>query len=253
MADFAGSYNQYFDVVRADNPQLLELAYRLRYQVYCVENPFEDPTRCRDRREVDEDDDRSVHTLLIHRPSRLAAGTARVIMPRLGANRPLPIEGLIGRREWETIRHLPRLRTAEISRFAVSKEFRRRSGEQRYADARFPYPAADGGHKRLVPYITFGLLRGILEICLEHEITMLTAVMDPALLRLLTRLGLHFEPLGPLVEHHGLRQPCIAEIAALIENSRDQASLLWGYLEASGATRPMLALPQPGGDRAAAC
>ena len=56
MADFATSYNAHFEVVRADTRQQLDLAYRLRYRVYCVENPFEDPTRCSDGREIDDDD-----------------------------------------------------------------------------------------------------------------------------------------------------------------------------------------------------
>ncbi len=136
------------------------------------------------------------------------------------------------------MRRLPPHRTAEISRFAISKQFRRRMGEERFADTGFAYPRlrSDYSERRLLPHITFGLLRGILEICLEYEIAVLAAVMEPALLRILARFGLDFEPLGPLVEHHGLRQPCLAEIVALWEQSRRQAGPLWHYLEASGST-----------------
>jgi hypothetical protein len=95
-------------------------------------------------------------------------------------------------------------------------------------------------------------LRGILEICLEYEITALVAVMEPALLRTLARVGLYFEPIGPLVDYHGLRQPCIAEIATLVKNSRDQASLLWNYLEASGSVRALSAPPDQSANVAAA-
>jgi len=35
-SDFAWRYNEYFDIVRADTPALLDEAYRLRYQVYCL-------------------------------------------------------------------------------------------------------------------------------------------------------------------------------------------------------------------------
>ena len=51
-----GSYESYFDIVRADTPALLDEAYRLRYQVYCVENPFENPAEHSDGRERDADD-----------------------------------------------------------------------------------------------------------------------------------------------------------------------------------------------------
>jgi N-acyl amino acid synthase of PEP-CTERM/exosortase system len=237
MSDFAGSYNQYFDVVRADIPRLLDLAYRLRFRVYCIENPFEDATRCRDEREIDDDDDRSVHTLLIHRASGIAAGTARVIMPRLDPERPLPIQRLLGPCERKAFGRLPPHAIGEISRFAISKEFRRRIGEEYCADAGFPYlPAFEGGERRSMPHITFGLLRGILEICREYQITVLAAVMEPALLRVLERLGLKFEPIGALVDYHGLRQPCSARIATLLNNSREQRGPLWNYLEASGST-----------------
>jgi N-acyl amino acid synthase of PEP-CTERM/exosortase system len=237
MPDFVGSYDQYFDVRRADTRDRLDAAYRLRYQVYCIENQFEDPGRCPDGREIDEDDDRAVHTLLVHRASGAAIGTARLILPRPDTGRPLPIERVCDPGARALIRRLPRHNTAEVSRFAVSKQFRRRQGEERHADAGFPDPVSPprGTERRLLPHITFGLLRGILELCRDHQITVLAAVMEPALLRILSRLGLDFDPVGPLVDYHGPRQPCLADIAGLARHSRDRACLLWGYLEASGA------------------
>lgn len=238
MADFTGSYHQHFRVIRADRPELLDHAYRLRYQVYCVENPFEDPTRCLDRREIDGEDDRAVHTLLVHRRSAAAIGTARLILPQPDRGRPLPMERLLRPGERAALSRLPLHQTAEVSRFAVSKEFRRRCGEERYADAGFPAGGAAGeaAERRLLPHITFGLVRGILGLALEYGITILVAVMEPALLRILARMGLHFTPLGPLVEHHGLRQPAVARIAELIRHSREQAGLLWRYVEADIAS-----------------
>src|SRR5579863_9500193 len=91
-----GSYNSYFDIVRADTPALLDAAFRLRYQVYCVENPFENAAEHSDGRERDADDDRSIHTLLVHRRTGIVAGTARVILPiHGGLLRPLPIHRIL--------------------------------------------------------------------------------------------------------------------------------------------------------------
>lgn len=232
-ADFVACYDRYFEVVRATTPEQLDLAHRLRYQVYCVENRFEDPTRYRDGREIDEDDDRSAHALLLHRPSGATAGTVRLIMPRPDDwRRPLPIERALddpaARRRIEP---LPSRLTAEVSRFAVSKNFRRRQRDGHYAEAGFSHPLAGraSGDRRLMPHITFGLLRAVLGIALEHGVTHLAAMMEPALLRLLFRLGLVFEPLGGLVEHHGLRQPCLARLADLTRRSRQEAGLLWQY------------------------
>ncbi len=234
MADFIATYDRYFAVVRATTAEQLDLAHRLRYQVYCVENRFEDPTLHRDGREIDEDDDRAAHALLVHRPSGAAAGTVRLIMPLLDQRRrPLPIERAVGPAVWLQSGPLPSPMIAEVSRFAVSKSFRRRHGDGNYAEAGLSRPPEGVAtvDRRFMPFITFGLLRAVLGICLEHGIVHLAAMMEPALLRLLFRLGLVFEPLGGLVEHHGLRQPCVARLADLTRRSREEASLLWHYAD----------------------
>jgi N-acyl amino acid synthase of PEP-CTERM/exosortase system len=229
--DDTGSRINYFDIVRADTPSLVDEAYRLRYQVYCLENPFENAGEHIDGRERDADDDRSIHTLLVHRRTGAFAGTARVILPTGdGSDRPLPIHRLLASQHRSFAGQLPPHATAEISRFAVSKEFRRRCGEERHADAAVAggAPAMLNEH-RAMPYITFGLIRGVLEICDEYSIAHICAVMEPALIRILGRFGLDFESIGDLVEHHGMRQPCVGRLADLVERSRANSTLLWQY------------------------
>jgi N-acyl amino acid synthase of PEP-CTERM/exosortase system len=224
-------YQQYFTVVRAETSTLRERVHRLRYQVYCVENPFEDPAQNLSGLEIDADDERSDHILLVHRPSGDDAGTARVILPPLeGACRPLPIEHVLSGDGHRYFDQLPRHSTAEISRFAVSKAFRRRRGEERYADVADPFTARGDGDRRFMPFITFGLVRGILEICLEYGISHIAAVMEPPLIRILSRFGLMFEPVGGLVSYHGLRQPCVASLTEMIAQSRCQHSPLWEFV-----------------------
>ena len=75
-------YHSYFDCLSADSSELLEEAFKLRYQVYCVENAYEDPAENPNGLEVDEYDYHSVHSVLIHRPTGLVAGTVRMILPR---------------------------------------------------------------------------------------------------------------------------------------------------------------------------
>ena len=207
--DIPTNYDRHFAVVRATTPELLRKAYRLRYQVYCVENPFENPDEQIDRCETDRYDDRSAHTLLVHRPTGEVVGTSRVILPHKGD--PLPIATLLHGADLRGFAEFPIARTAEISRFAISKQFRRRCGEGR------------------MPFITLGLMKGVFDICRDHEISHLAVVMEPPLIRILRRFGLDFMPIGGLVEHHGLRQPCIAPMADLIEHSRESETLLWRY------------------------
>lgn len=207
-------YSEYFDVVRADTPELIREAYRLRYQVYCVENPFENPAEHPDGLETDEFDDHSLHCLLVHRATGTVAGTVRLILPR--TDRPgcdLPILSLCQDPRVRDGKLLPARSTAEISRFAISKAFRRRAEDRGATGAG---PVLPGGQdRRVIPHITLGLMKAVAWMSHEHAITHLCAVMEPALLRLIGRFGLFFTPLGPLVSHHGQRQPCYATIAAL--------------------------------------
>jgi N-acyl amino acid synthase of PEP-CTERM/exosortase system len=240
LSNFVACYRQHFEVVRASTPSLLDEVYRLRYQVYCVERRFESTADQVDGREVDIDDPRSVHVLLIHRRTGAIAGTVRAILP-LGSNPGvlLPIQRITRNQPSWPLHYLPPNQTAEISRFAVSKEFRQRCIEQYTAPAhRIGNGMGGADERRLLRYITFGLIQGALEICQEYDIRYVCAVMERALIRLLARLGLSFEFAGELVYHHGLRQPCFARIDQLLERSRAAGTLLWRY--ANDAAQPDL-------------
>jgi N-acyl amino acid synthase of PEP-CTERM/exosortase system len=207
-------YSEYFDVVRADTPDLIREAYRLRYQVYCVENPFENPAEHPGGLETDEFDDHSLQSLLIHRATGTVAGTVRLILPR--PERPghgLPMLSLCRDPRLSDGKLLPVSSTAEISRFAISKAFRRRAEDLGATGAGPVLPR--GQDRRVIPHITLGLMKAVAWMSHEHAITHLCAVMEPALLRLIGRFGVFFTPLGPLVSHHGRRQPCYSTIAAL--------------------------------------
>ena len=238
MRDLGDWYGSHFDIVRVDTPELLDQAYRLRYQVYCLEHAFENEAEHGDGRETDVDDDRSVHALLRHRRTGHYAGTVRVILPSPGEpHRLMPIERILGSESEGAAEWFPRSTTAEISRFLVSKEFRRRRGEERYADVGWDADAAGiSGEQRLLPYITFGLIRGVLEICAEYGVTHICAVMEPALIRILCRFGLDFQKIGNLVDHHGMRQPCVARLQDLVEGNRAHDTLLWRYTKGAVKT-----------------
>ena len=217
-------YERHFDVIRAATPQLVREAYRLRYQVYCVENLFEDPEQHITACESDDEDERSIHTLLLHRRTGEIAGTTRVILPDQPRSRPLPMATLLQGSDRRRFDNFPVAHTAELSRFAVSKQFRRRRDEEHLGDA-----ALIETERRLMPFISLGLIRGMLEICLEYGITHFAAVMEPPLIRILHRLGLDFMPIGGIVMHHGLRQPCFALLDDFIQHGRETDSILWQY------------------------
>lgn len=228
-------YERYFVTVRASTRALIEEAFRLRYQVYCIENGFEDPARFPDGMETDPYDSHSLHSLLFHRPSGACAGTVRIILPTRDSGYSLPIGTVC-----PGPLPFPRETTAEISRFSISKDFRRRQVDGRYPDEEI---SERGGVRitldnRLIPSMTVGLMREIVRTSSEQGVTHWCAVMMPSLLRLLARLGIHFTPLGPLVDFHGRRQPCYRHCGDLLEQIRSEQREIWLFLTDGGRVRP---------------
>ncbi len=180
--------------------------FRLRYQVYCLERRFEPG---RDGLEADAFDAMSRHVLLRHRPTGQAIGTVRLVIPHLkGPGAELPMEQVVNPAR---LRTLPRSGIAEVSRFALSKELRAAN-------------ASSGSFARLA------LIRGIVQLSGYMRLTHWCALMEPKLLRLLRTSGIHFVPIGGLVEHHGLRQPSIICLSEMLERVRHEKPAVWGFI-----------------------
>jgi len=239
-------FGRYFRIVEADTPDLRQVSYRLRYDVYCVEHPFLDPSSYLDGLETDEFDGHSLHALLQHVPSGAFMGTVRLIMPKPDEARyVMPFADLCRDPLLHAGKALPLRSTAEVSRFAISKAFRRRATDGTYPDE---HESSTPFDRRVLPSLSLGLIIAITQMGLANGITHVCAVMDPALFRLLQRLGIEFAPLGPPVEYHGTRLPCYAEGTALLEQLRIARPDYWDLITNSGRllsqrrTAPPLAL-----------
>jgi N-acyl amino acid synthase of PEP-CTERM/exosortase system len=210
-------FHEHFVVAPAESPKLVQQAYWLRYQVYCIENAFEDARLHRNGMETDEYDDYSRHAVLIHRLTGTVCGCVRLILPS-SFGRDLPMMRLIDPAAREQLSGISRSRIAEVSRYAISKAFRRRAGENPYPDVSFV--ELPGNQRRLLPEMTLGLMLCVAKLSVRHGIDHLCAVMTPGLLRLLRQFGMEFHSVGPLTVHHGLRQPCIAGVQELLDGVR---------------------------------
>ncbi len=230
-ASAADNYNSFFEVVLADTQELLDRVHKIRYQVYCVENPFEDPAENPGGYEIDVYDERSVQSLLIHRQSEEVAGTVRLILPSGDAAAPdFPIQtACADLRVWpENL--MPAASTAEISRFTMAKSFRRRIGDKQYANGggQADKGPKRAGNRRSSPFIMLGLVRAMVKMSEANGITHWCAVMDPPLLRLLSRIGgVHFTPVGPMVDYHGWRQPCYGKCSEIYAAFRKRRPDMW--------------------------
>lgn len=241
------TYQRYFEVIHVDeDPELLREVYRLRYHVYCVEHRFEDPARFADQMERDQYDERSLHSLLIHRPSGVIAGTTRLILP--DATEPvgsLPIDIVCQESALKDPSLMPRSSMGEVSRFAVSKSFRRRIGEAGSPSAVTDESIAamdaaqkDMADRRLAPHIILGLIESLVAMSDQSSTTHWCSVMERALLRLLSRIGIYFENLGPQVEYHGKRQPCAIELRTLLARVKEERFDVWEILTREGTIGP---------------
>lgn len=236
--DLNTAFNDYFEFIHADSNELRNEVFRLRYQVYVVETGFERPQDSPDGLERDVFDLRSDHYLLRHRRTGVFAATARMILP--DPSDPLvtfPIETHCTFHDGMDISDLEvRRRLGEVSRFAVTKSFKKRVGEagtlMGIADNVEIYFEED--ERRVLPHLSLGLLAVELRMMHIHGLTHCYAVMEPALYRFISRFGLIFDQIGPAVEYHGQRIPRLGIVNEFLPNIKRVARPVWDLMTDSG-------------------
>ena len=199
-----------FTVELADTLAQRREAFRVRHQVYCVERGYEPGAG---DIETDEFDANARHVLLRHNASGEVVGTVRLVLPKMSRLRDsFPMQRVC---DASAFSHLPLHTTGEVSRFALSKD--RRHGMEQAA-----------GLMRLA------LVQGLVRASDEAGLTHWCAVMERSLLRLLRTTAIHFQPAGPMIEYHGMRQPATCDIGVMLERNRDEHATVWDYLTEGG-------------------
>ena len=222
----ADLYFQWFSSSIADTPEQIKQAHRLRYDVYCEETGFEPKEDNPGKQERDPFDEHSAHAVLTHLPTNTVAGTLRIVLPvpdKPGADLPARMASSL----LDELPFLPRESTGEISRFTVAREFRKRQQDTLYASVYNDEQDRSRDPRRILPHIALGLLQSVFEITLRHNLTHLCAVIDPALLRLVRRLGLEFHKVGDLIEFHGMRQPIYCDNREILETVHKKRREVW--------------------------
>jgi N-acyl amino acid synthase of PEP-CTERM/exosortase system len=219
--------NFVFQVVQSqpDYAQILESVYRLRYQVYVEEWGFENPDDHPEGLEKDAFDQHSIHLYACSGFEDNIIGTARII---LGSDRPFPIEQHFDISDF--VINAPRSRIAEISRLAISKEFRRRAidrfifnKDSSYSEEQELYqstiiPSIEGERRKCEHELIRGIYLLLYRESLQVGITHWYAVMARGLKIILGRWGIPFHQIGPEKEYHGLRAPYAVSIRDLEKN-----------------------------------
>jgi len=237
--DLLTRYNSYFRTQAADTQELMHAAQAIRYQVYCLERQFENAAEHDSGLESDVFDDTAMHSLVFHRPTADAIGTARLILPQRAAQIPMmsgmPIQMLLQESGLRAQDFFPVETTAEVSRFAISNTFRRRPGDNGVVAGHAPQKR-DRECRSALPCL--GLIQEVVRQSLALGLTHWAAVMEPKLLRMLALMGVHFTPVGPLVSHHGMRQPSYGCIVDVLERMRRERPDHWMVATEAGALMP---------------
>lgn len=227
-------FSAIFDASAAHGLRQRLACHRVRFQVYCIDNQFEDASEHPDGFETDAYDEHAVHSVLTHRSAVNPIGTVRLVLPYgAGRRRLLPIQTLAPLLASDSVAPFPIDRTGELSRFAVVKSFR-----QHVPVAGPEAKLSPEDWRKTLLCLPLGLIRACVGLLAQEGMTHVVAVMEPALLRHLSRFGIHFNKLGGLVEHHGQRQPCWADVGALLARTFSEQHDVWSYITDDGRLWP---------------
>lgn len=229
-------FNLLYSVVPADTDELVKETFRLRYQVYCIENEFENPSKTSHQLETDEFDSNSVHSIIKYNKAGQSIGSVRMILPNKNDHtRSFPIQKLCNNSIFTDRKLFSVYRPIEISRFCLSKTLRVMVNPCKHscvqlASSRAPFSPSLLNHYGPI----LGLIRGLIQMSSEYQVTHWFAIMEPALIRLLAKLGIYFKPTGSLINYHGMRQPCYIEFSELLQRVYSEQPQVWEVLTNRG-------------------
>ena len=140
----------------------------------------------------------------------------------------MPIQQLLRKNGLNASDYFPSDAAAEVSRFAVSKAFRRRDfGPDASLES-----GAERDRRGYLPCL--GLVQILLRQSMDLGIEYWGAVMEPQLLRWLAMLGICFQPIGPMVSHHGLRQPSYCHLPTMLRDLAKTKPEFWDVVTNGG-------------------
>ncbi|MCG2831639.1 MAG: PEP-CTERM/exosortase system-associated acyltransferase [Desulfobacteraceae bacterium] len=203
--------------VQADSEDLKNAIYQLRYNVYAEEFGFEKLEDHPDGYETDEYDEKSIHFAALNEDNSVV-GTVRLV---LNSEKGFPIEHAV---KTEFIGEKPSSdKIAEISRLAVSRNFRKRKEDGHFGVESYikkseggilpdKGPATDEQQKRKRPVIVLGLYQILYHASKRMGITHWYMITEEKLFHALKTYGFMFYQIGEPVNYHGIRTPYLGII-----------------------------------------
>lgn len=231
--DLAHAFKSYFTVIPALSEELRQETWRIRHEVYCRDLGWE-PLQANGL-ETDVYDQQAIACLMRSVSTGAAVGCARLILCDPGQpQRLLPVEQACAGRMDATVfdpAGYDRSRMAEVSRLAVTREFRRRKGEAHLPLALDNSDFGDESRVRF-PYIPVGLFLGISAMAEQLGLDKLLMLAEPRLVAHLRKLGFHIEQFGEGIDHHGLRIPAVIDQQGFAGRLHPVMHEIWSHVRA---------------------
>lgn len=218
-------FQEYFNIAIATKPEQKDDVFSIRYRVYCQEFGWEDKSAFPDEKEHDEFDEQSLHCLITHKPTGIPAACVRLVLTDIAhSSELLPFEKYCQESLDQTFMKQPNLSRntfCEVSRLAISREFRKRNkeSESRYGPIRQDFTLEEQRAFPLLPVAAF-LFVGTLAHQIDRQ--NIFCVMEPFLPRILKLFGLPVQRVGDNVEYHGTRAVHFANTQSGLENLGDE-------------------------------
>ena len=175
-----------------NQPEELRRIYRLRYSVYCEERAFLCAEQYPEGLEIDGYDARSRCFAAFDRNDEVA-GSVRLVLDAAGYGFPYQQHC----RLFEGVTLPPSRVAGEVSRLVLNQNCRTPPG---------------GGNTGTVILTVY---RQMYQYSLQHGIEYWYAAMERPLLRMLRRIGVEFQRIGPAVDYYGPVAPYLLELSAL--------------------------------------
>jgi N-acyl amino acid synthase of PEP-CTERM/exosortase system len=208
-SNIAEHFTQFLEPQVAVNSALKEEAFKIRHNVYCEELAFEQVKE--GGQEKDEFDEQSIFSLIKHKPSNLYTSCVRVVRIEK-EGQLLPIEKFcldsISDQKLHPSRD-NRKEICEISRLAVTSDFRRRKTDKFKGSGTGVIKESSYSEVELrcFPFIAIGLYMAAATMAIETGVRHAYVMMEPRLARSMKFVGIKFQQLGEPIDYHGLRAP----------------------------------------------
>ncbi|MEQ8264455.1 PEP-CTERM/exosortase system-associated acyltransferase [Pseudohaliea sp.] len=194
----------------------LEKLYALRFSIFCEECGFMPTDHYPDGLERDNWDPAAAHFAARNADHRIV-GTSRLVLVPPGD--PFPYEAHC--QPFPGFQPPDPAESAEVSRLAVDRSYRRRAGDTVYginpADLEGPRtPGEQGADKRVnAPLLVLGLYREMYRYSRAHGIRYWYAAMERSLAKVLALYGFVFKPIGPEQDYYGPVTPYLGDLRDL--------------------------------------